>query len=160
MSLFSKKGKQISSAPATGQGYQIYFRDAANNILEFIAPEELPIEAEGAFGTQYLLGISEIGLAVNDIPAQVAALEAHFGGNRYQGSDTFAPVGDIHGRCIVVKTGHHWFPTTTAAVVAPIQVITEGGEPDLYRPSGFPYTFEIVAERAPRFSLPQVDESP
>src|SRR5690242_8929936 len=26
-------------------GYQTYFRDAASNILEFIAPEELPIEA-------------------------------------------------------------------------------------------------------------------
>ncbi len=148
-----KEGEADQFRASRWPGYLMYFRDAANNILEFIAPEELPIEAEGAFGPQHLLCICEIGLAVNDVSAQVAALEAHFGGNHYQGSNTFAPVGDINGRCIVVETGRHWFPTTTAAVVAPFEVITEGGEPHLYRASGFPYTFEIVIEQEQRCSL-------
>jgi catechol 2,3-dioxygenase-like lactoylglutathione lyase family enzyme len=130
-------------------GYQTYFRDAANNILEFIAPDDLPIEAEGAFGSQQVLCISEIGMAVDDVLAQVAALEARVGVSRYQGSGAFYPVGDLDGRYIVVKTGRHWFPTTTAAVVAPFEVITTGEQLHHYQPAGLPYLFHTAADESP-----------
>jgi catechol 2,3-dioxygenase-like lactoylglutathione lyase family enzyme len=133
-------------------GYQTYFRDAANNILEFIAPDDLPIEAAGAFGSQQVLCISEVGMAVDDVLKQVTALEAQVGASRYQGSDTFYPVGDLDGRVIVVKTGRHWFPTTTAAVVAPFEVIMTGEKRRQYQPAGLPYLFRTAADERPAHS--------
>jgi catechol-2,3-dioxygenase len=130
-------------------GYQSYFRDAANNILEFIAPDDLPIEADGAFGPQQVLGISEIGMAVDDVRAQVAALEAQMGASRYQGSETFYPVGDLAGRVIVVKSGRPWFPTTTAAVIAPFEVTTTGEQLRHYQPAGLPYIFHLAVDERP-----------
>ncbi|QBD75910.1 hypothetical protein EPA93_07760 [Ktedonosporobacter rubrisoli] len=140
-----KEGDKDEFNSSFWPGHQIYFRDAANNILELIAPEELPSEAEGLFGSQSLLNISEIGLPVPNVLESAAFLEDHFVHNRFhgRGSATFAPVGDLISRCIVVKIGHHWLPTNTAAVVAPVHAILQGNIQQRFRVADLPYSFEI-----------------
>lgn len=105
----------------------LYFRDAAGNILEFIVHYSLPNVRPGPFGPNDFLYVSEIGLAVEDVPAQVAAFSTALGLEAYRGfSETFTAVGDAHGLFIVVKTGRPWFPTLTRAVLAPVRISISG----------------------------------
>jgi catechol-2,3-dioxygenase len=96
-----------------------------------------------------VLHISEVGLAVDNVLAQVAEFKARFGIEPYRGesSDTFTAVGDISGLFIVVKIGRFWFPTETdAAPVAPVEVTVEGAEEQQYHVSPYPYEIDVVAK--------------
>lgn len=108
----------------------LYFRDAANHILEFIVHYDLQNEKLGAFGAADLLHISEIGMAFDDVPEQVKTLGAALHIEPYRNSigEVFAAVGDISGLFITVKIGRNWFPTNTAATVSPVEVTIEGVE--------------------------------
>ena len=99
---------------------QLYFRDAAGNILEFIARQGLADDATVPFGPASLRNVSEVGIAADDVLAQAAALaertaSAYF--DREPSSPTFTAIGDDHGLIIVVRRGRIWFPTTDAAAV-------------------------------------------
>ena len=108
----------------------LYFRDAANHILEFIVHYDLQNEKPGAFGAADLLHISEIGMAFDDVAEQVKTLSTAFHIEPYRNSigEVFAAVGDISGLFITVKIGRNWFPTSTAATVSPVEVTIEGIE--------------------------------
>ncbi|SRR5579875_269201 len=102
-----------------------YFCDAAHNILEFIVHYALDQETEGAFGPADILHVSEIGLPVEDVPAQAGLLQKAPGIQPYRGqvSDDFAFLGDIYGQLVVVRTGRPWLPTETVlAAPAPVQL--------------------------------------
>lgn len=91
----------------------IYFYDPAGNILELIARHTLDNDSEIPFSSQSLLNISEIGIATNDVAAQVTTIQNHIDVKPYKsGSKEFTPVGDEHGLFIVVKQGRTWFPDT------------------------------------------------
>ncbi len=127
----------------------LYFYDAAGNILEFIAHHDVPDSTPDGFDEHAVLYISEIGLAVNNVLAQVAEFKDRFGIEPYRGesSDTFTAVGDIYGLLIVVKIGRFWFPTDTdAAPVAPVEVTIEGAEEQHYHVSPYPYEIDVVAK--------------
>ncbi len=129
----------------------IYFYDAAANILEFIAHHDMPDSSPDGFDEHSLRYISEIGLAVDDVLAQVARFKDRFGIEPYKGesSDTFTAVGDISGLFIVVKIGRNWFPTETdTAPVAPVEVTIEGAEEQHYSVSPYPYEIDVVAKTA------------
>ena len=107
--------------------HMVYFYDPAGNIVELIARHTLPSTSQQPFRGQSLLGISEIGIAAQNVPEQAAAIAARGNTSVYRGagSDTFSAVGDEHGLFIVVKPGRIWFPTTDkAAQPLPITVIT------------------------------------
>lgn len=107
----------------------LYFRDPAGNVVEFIARYDLPDGATGAFSPADVLGVSEIGLAVPDVPKAVADLRRTFGLPVYKdGSDTFAPLGDEWGLLIVVREGRPWFPTDTPALPLLTRMVLEGKE--------------------------------
>lgn len=90
-----------------------YFADPAGNILEFIARHTLRDSSDMPFDTRSLLNVSEIGIAAEDVPAEVAKLTAQIGDGVYkEGDPTFTPVGDEHGLLIVVQRGRIWFPNT------------------------------------------------
>lgn len=126
-----------------------YFRDAAGNIVEFIARRTLPDDATGAFGPEMIRCVSEIGLPVADVPAQSAALAATLGAAPYgEQSDTFAPVGDEHGLVIVVREGRPWFPTQTAATDAPVHLTVQGGATGEYRVPGTAFSVTVVPRQA------------
>lgn len=127
----------------------LYFYDVAGNILEFIAHHDVPDSTPAGFDEHSILHISEIGLAVDNVLAQVAEFKDRFGIEPYKGeaSDTFTAVGDIYGLFIVVKIGRCWFPTETdAAPVAPVEVTVEGAEEQHYLVSPYPYEIEVVAK--------------
>ena len=130
----------------------LYFYDVAGNILEFIAHHDVPDSTPDGFDEHSVLHISEIGLAVDNVLAQVAEFKDRFGIEPYKGesSDTFTAAGDISGLFIVVKIGRFWFPTDTdAAPIAPVEVTVEGAEEQQYHVSPYPYEIDVVAKKHP-----------
>jgi catechol-2,3-dioxygenase len=107
------QGKEIFSFE-NWNAHALYFFDPAGNILELIARHTLPNASDTPFSAASLLSISEIGLAVPDVPATVAELGRELEITAYRGEagDEFTAVGDEHALFIVVKRGRIWFPDT------------------------------------------------
>jgi catechol-2,3-dioxygenase len=98
------------AAPWNSQS--VYFSGPDGIILELIARHDQPATSKGPFGSADLLRISEIGLAVPDVPAAVVQLKDAlrlplFGA----AAADFTPLGDPDGLLIVVRRGRPWFPT-------------------------------------------------
>jgi catechol-2,3-dioxygenase len=131
-----------------GSPHSTYFLDAAGNIGELIAHHSLLNETPGNFTSSDLLHVSEIGLVVDDVDAQVAALHTRFGLELFKPfgavAGKFAAVGDALGLFIVVKTGRTWFPTSTPATVAPLDVTINGISEKNYRALPYPYTIRTA----------------
>lgn len=125
----------------------IYFCDAANNILEFIAHYNLEQETAEAFGPTEILHVSEIGLPIEDVPALATMLKDTLNIEPYGSpvSESFAFLGDIYGQLVVVKIGRPWLPTTTVlAAVAPVQLTIRGQRKSQLSLSPFPYTLSVT----------------
>jgi catechol-2,3-dioxygenase len=106
----------------------LYFAGPDGILLELIARHDLPAaSSSGRFSSADLLRISEIGLAVPDVPAAVAALQDAFGLPVFgTAAAEFTPLGDPDGLLIVVRQGRPWFPTTTVTPsLGPIAVTVE-----------------------------------
>ncbi len=89
--------------------HSMYFKDAAGNILEFIARHDLK-NAKDHFE---ILSVSEVGLASDDVLEFVKSLQQETGLLPYkEASETFTPVGDENGLLIVVKRERIWYPNT------------------------------------------------
>ncbi len=125
----------------------LYFCDAANTILELIVHYDLDHETEGPFGPAQVLHVSEVGLPVEDVLAQVSLLREKLNIKPYGGlvSEEFAFIGDIYGQLVVVKIGRPWLAAETLlAAVAPMQ-FTMSGKPELQlQLSPYPYTITVV----------------
>jgi catechol-2,3-dioxygenase len=125
----------------------IYFHDPAGNILELIAHHELPDQLVGAFSSRHLLRVGEIGMVVDDVLAQVTRLQQELGitSQRDELSETFSPVGDAHGRFIVVKTARAWWPTLDErAVISPVHVTIKGTQAQHYQVGAYPYSIDVT----------------
>ena len=106
----------------------VYFLDAAGNILELIARHTADTARTAAFSSASLLHISEIGLSSPD-PLELADwLEMQFSWQKYRDhASSFVPVGDDNGVLILVSNGREWFPETGVhAAPLPTQVRLEG----------------------------------
>lgn len=105
--------------------HALYFRDAAGNVVEFIARHSLPNSSTQPFGSQSLLNVSEIGLGVEGVRAAADWLQSTLNLPVYDGahSDTFTALGDEQGLFIVVSLGRIWYPETgVPATAAPVRV--------------------------------------
>jgi len=113
---------------ADWQADSVYFFDPCGNIGELIARHTLSNASDAPFSARSLENISEIGIAVEDVPAYAASLREQIGVAPYRpGSSEFMPVGDEHGLCILVKPGRIWYPDSgKAAVSAPIRIVIRG----------------------------------
>lgn len=122
-----------------------YFRDAADHILELIAHYDLSNERPGTFGSADLLHISEIGMVFENVAEQVEAWKTTLGLNVYRNSfeENFAAVGDTCGLFITVQRGRNWFPTSTSAVISPVDVVVEGVTGKAQRFEPYPYHVEV-----------------
>lgn len=132
---------------ATINARSLYFCDAANNILELIVHYDLDQETERPFGPAHVLHVSEVGLPVEDVLAQVSLLKEKLGIEPYGGlvSEEFAFMGDIYGQLVVVKIGRPWQPTETLlAAVAPVQLTMSGKPEQQVQLSPYPYTVTVV----------------
>lgn len=127
-----------------------YFEDADGNILEYIVHYGLDNETEETFTAVPVLHVSEIGLPVENVPAQAARLKEQLSIEPYGGQVTegFAFLGDIFGQLVMVKIGRPWLPTETVqAIVAPVQLTIRGRREQQVQLSPHPYT--ITANPAP-----------
>jgi catechol-2,3-dioxygenase len=127
--LLDAQGRDTIDFPAWN-AHSLYFKDPANNILEFIARHDLPNGSTAAFGPHGFLCVSEIGLTTYDVQKTAALLKRELGIDSYkgEGSDTFAAVGDEHGLFIVTKAGRIWMPDSgIPATLMPFRLTLSNG---------------------------------
>lgn len=106
-------GQDQFEGPATWNSRSVYFEGPDRSVLELIERRDLRNTTDGTFSPADLLCISEVGVAVPDLPSAAQALKEAAGIDSYGNapSETFAAVGDVHGLLILVSAGRSWFPT-------------------------------------------------
>lgn len=107
----------------------MYFHDPAGNIVELISRKRLGLRGSGEFGSNCLIGISEIGFATY-APADVRTrLEAEMDLDRFWCSeDRFCALGDEQGLFILVDAGHkRWIPCMEEALPFPFSAAVSSG---------------------------------
>ena len=105
--------------------HSFYFKDAAGNILEFIARHNLKNNADGDFDSKQILQVSEIGLPSQDVLGFASDLCARLALSVFMGqpSETFTPVGDDNGLFILPMQDRIWYPNTgIPAKLLPVKV--------------------------------------
>jgi len=124
----------------------IYFRDAEQNILEYIARYNLPHhQYDRLFNPKDVLAISEIGVPVNDPKEFISAIKSNTAVEIWKSyGQSFNAVGDEEGLLIVVPEKHKWFPTDTAAERLPTVIsINQDGNNFVYGNIKFAFTTHL-----------------
>jgi catechol 2,3-dioxygenase-like lactoylglutathione lyase family enzyme len=121
--------------------HSLYFMDAAGNVLEFIARQNLKNAADGNFDSNQILNVSEIGIASHDVIGFADELCRRLNTSVFnqEPEENFTAIGDDNGLLIIVKRDRIWFPNSgVPAKLLPIKVIgdTNGKEWEL---RGHPY---------------------
>ena len=136
-----------------------YFRDPAGNIGEWIARHDLAEKATvgGAFDPSAdLRGISEIGLALDDVGAACQAIQEALALPVWDAGDgvRFRALGGERGLLICVKRGRAWYPTADVrAEPAPLGVTFAGeGEREIQLP-GTDYVLRVGGIRSGQFRI-------
>jgi catechol-2,3-dioxygenase len=124
--------------------YSLYFKDAAGNVLEFIARHDLKNAVDGNFDSRQFLQVSEIGLPSENVVRLANELCTRLGVSvfRQQPNENFTPVGDDNGLFILPIENRIWIPNTgVPAKLLPVKVRGEAnGKP--WEVRGYPY--EII----------------
>ncbi|MFT5621150.1 MAG: catechol 2,3-dioxygenase-like lactoylglutathione lyase family enzyme [Chitinophagales bacterium] len=102
----------------------IYFYDKDKNIVELIARKNLNNQLDGAFNSECLLEISEIGMPVNNIEPIYLSLKATTGIPIFSGDiERFCAIGNEQGLFICIdKQLKDWFPTGEKAHSADFEI--------------------------------------
>ena len=91
-----------------------YFMDNNENIVEFIARDDLNNASEQYFSGNSIISISEIGIVCNDVSEECADLINKYGISYFSKQPAFphfAALGDDEGLLIVVSENRLWYPT-------------------------------------------------
>ncbi len=125
--------------------HSVYFKDAAGNVLEFIARHNLENSLNRDFDSRQILNISEIGLPSENVIefANKLCTSLNLSVFRQEPNETFTPVGDDHGLLILPIKDRIWIPNSgVPAKLLPVKVTGDvNGKP--WEVHGVPY--EIVA---------------
>ena len=126
--------------------HSIYFKDAAGNILEFIARHDLKNSVQGEFNGKQILNVSEIGLPAENVVGFANEICTWLDLSVFRGEpdETFTPVGDNDGLFILPVVNRIWYPNIgVPARLLPIKVKVEvnGRQWEI---RGVPY--EIIAQ--------------
>lgn len=108
--------------------HSVYFKDAAGNVLEFIARRELKNPVEGEFDSRHIMNVSEIGLPSEDVIGLADVLCATLGLSVFHQEpyESFTPVGDDNGLFILPVKDRIWYPKSgVPAELLPIEAIVE-----------------------------------
>ena len=103
----------------------VYFKDAAGNVLEFIARHNLKNPAGKDFDSKQILNVSEIGLSSENVIelANEICKSLNLSVFRQQPSETFTPVGDDEGLFILPIKDRIWIPNSgVPAKLLPVKV--------------------------------------
>jgi Predicted ring-cleavage extradiol dioxygenase len=123
----------------------VYFKDAAGNVLEFIARHNLKNAAGGDFDSRQILNISEIGLPSENVIefANELCAALNLSVFRQEPNETFMPVGDDQGLFILPIKNRIWIPNSgVPAKLLPVKV-TGQVEGKSWEVRGVPY--EIIS---------------
>ncbi|MGB8981384.1 MAG: hypothetical protein WCC12_05880 [Anaerolineales bacterium] len=125
ISLLCDESGRVEFASENWNSHSVYFRDAAGNVLEFIARHDLQNAVEGDFGSQHILQVSEIGLASEDVVELAEQLCTRLGLSvfRQEPNAAFTPVGDDDGLFILPVKDRIWIPNSgVPARLLPVKV--------------------------------------
>ena len=106
----------------------VYFKDAAGNVLEFIARHNLKNAVSDKFDSSQILNISEIGLPAENVIAFAKELCARLDLSvfKQEPNATFTPVGDDNGLFILPIQNRIWIPNSgVPAKLLPVKVQCE-----------------------------------
>ncbi len=124
----------------------LYIKDAAGNVLEFIARHQLKNTFDGEFDSSQILNVSEIGLPSEDVISLAKELCAKLNVSVFhqEPNETFTPVGDDNGLLILPIQNRIWIPNSgVPAKLLPVKVkVVADGE--AYELRGVPY--EIIGK--------------
>jgi len=115
---------EVFEGPPGWDSQSVYFDGPEGQVLELI--ERRGRERDSA-SELTLLSVSEVGVAVPDVAAAIAALGAA-GLDVYQGPypADFAAVGDAEGMLILAAPGRAWLPTSDRrAGASRVRVVAE-----------------------------------
>jgi catechol-2,3-dioxygenase len=115
-------------ASESWNSHSVYFKDAAGNVLEFIARHNLKSPMDGSFDSRQILNVSEIGLPSDDVMGLANELCTRLGLSVFmqQPNESFTPVGDDHGLFILPARDRIWKPDSgVPAKLLPVKVRVE-----------------------------------
>jgi extradiol dioxygenase family protein len=121
--LYDKNGKEEFESESWNS-HSLYFKDAAGNILEFIARHNLRNAVE-------ILNVSEIGLPSEDVIgwANELCTKLNLSVFMQEPAETFTPVGDDNGLLILPIQNRIWMPDSgVPAKLLPVKVQCEAWE--------------------------------
>ena len=124
----------------------VYFKDAAGNVLEFIARHNLKNSVEGDFDSERMLNISEIGLPSENVIEFANGLCTSLSLSVFKQApnETFTPVGDDNGLFIIPIKNRIWIPNSgVPAKLLPVTVKGDANGKE-WEVRGVPY--EIILE--------------
>ncbi len=95
----------------------LYFYDADKNIMEFISRRNFNGQSSNDFSEKSILGISEIGLATDNIQEKYQILNKNANLEVFDGNfEKFCAIGDDEGLLITINSDlKTWFPTGDTA---------------------------------------------
>jgi len=123
--LLSDESGKDEFASESWNSHSIYFKDAAGNVLEFIARHNLQNAMEGTFDSRQILQVSEIGLPSEDVMglANELCTRLDLSVFRQEPNETFTPVGDDNGLLILPIKNRIWIPNSgVPAGLLPVKV--------------------------------------
>lgn len=102
----------------------IYFYDADQNIVELISRRDLFPAASEDFSEKSLLGLSEIGMATDEVGEKFNFLNSKFGLQKFTGDyQRFCATGDDEGLFIIInKNLKDWIPTGDTAYASAFEI--------------------------------------
>jgi hypothetical protein len=126
--------------------HSVYFKDAAGNVLEFIARHNLKNDVDEDFDSNQILNISEIGLPSENVVGWANELCTRLGLSvfRQEPNANFTPVGDNDGLLILPAIDRIWYPNTgVPAKLLPVSVRGHANGRE-WEVRGIPYEIEVT----------------
>jgi len=123
--LLCDESGRVEFASENWNSHSVYFKDAAGNVLEFIARHNLQDAVDGDFDSRHILNVSEIGLPSEDVVtfANELCTRLSLSVFRQQRNETFTPVGDDNGLFILPIKDRIWIPNSgVPARLLPVKV--------------------------------------
>jgi len=121
--------------------HSIYFKDAADNVLEFIARHNLKNAIDDSFGSNQILNVSEIGLPSKDVIgfANEICSQLELSVFMQEPNENFTPVGNDHGLFVFSIKDRIWIPNSgVPAKLLSVRVMVEANG-KAWEVCGMPY---------------------
>jgi catechol 2,3-dioxygenase-like lactoylglutathione lyase family enzyme len=141
VSLLHDESGKYEFESESWNSHSVYFKDAAGNVLEFIARHNLKNAVEGDFDSKHVLQVSEIGLPSEDVLAFAKELctRLNLSVFKQRPDESFTPVGDDNGLFILPIKDRIWIPDSgVPAKLLPVKVKGEENGRQ-WEVSGYPY---------------------